>query len=85
MENTLVTPEVKAEAEEFLQANNDYEIKAESFELYWQYLSSGMPMGSPTPDFSFSGAEGNELHFKLFCRCWQNVDKEFPLVYQLPE
>ncbi len=85
MEKLLVTPEVKAEAEAFLQANTDYEIKAENFELYWQYLSSGMPMGSPTPDFSFSGAEGNELHFKLFCRCRQNIDKEFLLVYQLPE
>ncbi len=85
MEKLLVTPEVKAEAEAFLQANTDYEIKAENFELYWQYLSSGMPMGSPTPDFSFSGAEGNELHFRLFCRCRQNIDKEFLLVYQLPE
>ena len=93
METLLVTPEVKAEAEAFLQANTDFEIKPEDYELYWRHLSSGMPMSSPTPHFSFSGAEGNELHFTLRCSCRNystdgdpvRAVKEIPLVYQLPE
>lgn len=77
-----------------MQANTtDYEIKAEDYELYWQHLSSGMPMSSPTPYFCFIGAEDNLLRFKLQCSCrnynadggMERQEIEIFLDYQLPE
>ena len=68
----LLTPEVKAEAEEFLQSEQDFPISDSEFEWYWSYINIGLPMADPVPELHFNYAKGKKLY------------KEYPLVYKLP-
>lgn len=86
----LLTPEVKAEAEAFLRASQDYPIDDGEFEWYWSYLNIGLPMADPTPELRFDYAKGKKLYFTLICNYRQadsyglsNVHKDYQLVYKL--
>ena len=88
----LLTPEVQAEAEEFLQSEWDFPISDSEFEWYWSYLNIGLPMADPVPELHFNYAKGKKLYFSLICNYRQedsdglsNVYKEYPLVYKLPK
>ncbi len=88
----LLTPEVKAEAEEFLQSEWDFPISDSEFEWYWSYLNIGLPMADPVPELHFNYAEGKKLYFSLICNYRKNdnyglsnVYKEYSLVYKLPK
>lgn len=86
----LLTPELKAEVEEFLRSTWDYPIDDSEFEWYWSYLNYGLPLADPVPELRFEYAEGKKLYFKLLCHYWQSdghglglATREYPLVYKL--
>ncbi len=81
----LLTDEVKAKAEAFLQSTQDFDIPADWFDEYWRYLNYGLPLADPVPSLRFNYAEGKKLYFTLFCNYRSGAEggiKEYPLVYK---